>query len=90
MTALFYDQGRSAAEAIINGPSHDGPGLKAGLERIAMMPSTLGGPGAYIGFGTSDHRGYRGDWLFMKQLRADGKFYFVSYNRPQWQLNRAD
>ena len=44
MTALFYDQGRSAAEAIINGPSHDGPGLKAGLERIAMMPSTLGGP----------------------------------------------
>jgi ABC-type branched-subunit amino acid transport system substrate-binding protein len=90
MTALFYDQGRSAAEAIINGPSQDGPGLKAGLERIAMMPSTLGGPRTYIGFGPNDHRGYRGDFMFMKELRADGKFHFVQYHWPQWQANRTD
>ena len=90
MTALFYDQGRSAAEAIINGPSQDGPGLKVGLERIAMMPSTLGGPRTYIGFGPNDHRGYRGDFMFMKELRADGKFHFVQYHWPQWQVNHTD
>ena len=88
MTALFYDQGRCAAEAIINGSGTDGPGLKAGLERIAMMPCTLGGPRTYIGFGPNDHRGYRGDFMFMKQLR-DKKFHFVSYHWPQWPANRA-
>ena len=88
MTALLYDQGRAAAEAIINGPTADGPGLKAGLERIKMMPSTLGGPRTYIGYGPGDHRGYRGDFMFMKQLR-DGKFHFVSYHWPQWSINHT-
>jgi branched-chain amino acid transport system substrate-binding protein len=85
MTALLYDQGRAAAEAIVNAPAPDGPGLAIGLERIKMMPSTLGGPRTYIGFGPSDHRGYRGDFMFMKQLR-DGKFYFDAYHRAQWPI----
>ena len=53
-----------------------------------MMPSTLGGPRTYIGYGPEDHRGYRGDFMFMKQLR-DGKFHFVSYHWPQWPSNSA-
>jgi hypothetical protein len=32
-----------------------------------MMPSSLGGRRTYIGYGPSDHRGYRGDFMFMKQ-----------------------
>ena len=87
MTALLYDQGRAAVEAVANAPSVDGAGLAAGLERIKMMPSTLGGPRTYIGFGPEDHRGYRGDFMFMKQLR-DGKFHFDSYHWPQWPINR--
>jgi branched-chain amino acid transport system substrate-binding protein len=67
MTALLYDQGRAAVEAIVNAPAADGPGLAAGLERIKMMPSTLGGPRTYIGDGPEDHRGYRGD--FRVQMR---------------------
>lgn len=87
MTALLYDQGRAAMEAIANAPALDGPGLAAGLERIKMMPSTLGGPRTCITFGPEDHRGYRGDFMFMKQLR-DGKFHFDSYHWPQWPSNR--
>ena len=56
------------AEAIINAPSMGGAGLTEGLERIKMMPSTLGGPRTYIGYGPEDHRGHRGDFMFMKQL----------------------
>ena len=87
MTALLYDQGRAVVEAVANAPTADGPGLAAGLERIKMMPSTIGGPRTYIGFGPEDHRGYRGDFLFMKQLR-EGKFHFESYHWPQWPINR--
>jgi branched-chain amino acid transport system substrate-binding protein len=87
MTALLYDQGRAAVEAIVNSRSTDGPGLALGLERVKMMPATLGGPRTYIGFGPQDHRGYRGDFMFMKQLRA-GKFHFFAYHWPQWPINR--
>ena len=52
-----------------------------------MMPSTLGGPRTYIGYGPEDHRGYRGDFMFMKQLH-DGEFRFMSYHWPQWPINR--
>ena len=88
MLALLYDQGRAAAEAIVNAPELTGAGVSAGLERIKMMPSTLGGPRTYISFGPQDHRGYRGDFMFMKQLR-DGEFHFAAYHWPQWPSNRA-
>jgi branched-chain amino acid transport system substrate-binding protein len=88
MLALLYDQGRAAVEAIVNAPLLIGEGMTAGLERIKMMPSTLGGPRTYIEFGPEDHRGYKGDFMFMKQLRQ-GKFYFAGYHAPQWPINRA-
>jgi branched-chain amino acid transport system substrate-binding protein len=88
MIALLYDQGRAAAEGMVNAPELTGAGMTSGLERIKMMPSTLGGPRTYIGFGPEDHRGYRGDFMFMKQLRA-GKFHFVAYHWPQWPINRS-
>jgi len=89
MIALLYDQGRAAIEALANAPELSGEGVAQGLERIKMMPSTLGGPRTYIGYGPRDHRGYRGDFMFMKQIR-DGQFHFVSYHWPQWPMNRAD
>jgi branched-chain amino acid transport system substrate-binding protein len=86
MVALLYDQGRAATEAIANATQIDGDGLALGLERIKMMPSTLGGPRTYIEFGPNNHRGYKGDFMFMKQLR-DGLFHFASYHEPQWPSN---
>jgi branched-chain amino acid transport system substrate-binding protein len=88
MLALLYDQGRAAVEAIVNAPLLVGEGMTAGLERVKMMPSTLGGPRTYIEFGPEDHRGYKGDFMFMKQLRQ-GKFYFAGYHSPQWPINRV-
>ena len=88
MLALLYDQGRAATEAIINAPVVSGEGLTEGLEQIKMMPSTLGGPRTYIEFGPQDHRGYKGDFMFMKQLR-NGKFHFSSYHWPQWPISRV-
>jgi branched-chain amino acid transport system substrate-binding protein len=86
MLGLLYDQGRAAAEAIVNAPLLTGPGMSAGLERIKMMPSTLGGPRTYIEFGEQNHRGYKGDFMFMKQLRG-GQFHFAGYHTPQWRSN---
>jgi branched-chain amino acid transport system substrate-binding protein len=87
MVALLYDQGRATAEAIINSTLLTGVGVTAGLERIRMMPSTLGGPRTFIEFGPYDHRGYKGDFLIMKQL-VDGEFRFAGYHWPQWPINR--
>jgi len=89
MIALLYDQGRAAIEALANASQFTGEGVAQGLERIKMMPSTLGGPRTYIGYGPRDHRGYRGDFMFMKQIRG-GQFHFVSYHWPQWPINRVD
>ncbi len=88
MTALLYDQGRSVSEAIINATILTGEGIVQGLERIKMMPSLIGGPRTYIDFGPENHRGYKGDFLFMKQLR-DGEFHFAAYHWPVWPINRA-
>lgn len=62
--------------------------MKAGLERIKMMPSVVGGPRTTITFGPNDHRGYKGDYLFMKQIR-NGRFDFAAYHWPRWAINRA-
>jgi branched-chain amino acid transport system substrate-binding protein len=87
MVGLLYDQGRATAEAIITAPDPAPRSLKEGLERIKMMPTTVGGPRTYIGFGPGDHRGYRGDFMFMKQIRG-GAFHLAGYHWPQWPSNR--
>ena len=33
------------------------------------MPATNGGPGTYIQFGPWDHKGYKGDFLTIRELR---------------------
>lgn len=87
--ALLYDQGRTATEAINNAPLMTGEGIALGMERIKMMPCTLGGPRTYIEFGPNNHRGYKGDFLFLKQLR-NRQFYFTTFHWPEWPSNRTD
>jgi branched-chain amino acid transport system substrate-binding protein len=86
LTAMCYDQGRAAAEALVNAASLTGEAMSAALERITMMPSTLGGPHTYIAFGPGDHRGYKGDFVFMKHLQG-GKFHSAGHHWPQWPIN---
>lgn len=86
LLALAYDQGRVAAEAIVNAPILTGAGMKDGLEAIKMFPSAIGGPRTNITFGPYDHRGYKGDWLFVNRLE-NGRFEFCDYHVPEFAIN---
>ena len=50
------------------------------------MPCTNGGPGTYIQFGPYDHKGYKGDFLTIRELRG-GELRFDGYHRPEWPSN---
>jgi hypothetical protein len=56
------------------------------MERIRWMPATNGGPGTYVQFGPSDHKGYKGDFLTIRELRG-GELRFDGYHRPEWPSN---
>jgi hypothetical protein len=86
LVALAYDQGRAAAEAIVNAPILTGTGMKEGLEAIKMFPSAIGGPHTNVTFGAYDHRGYKGDWLFINRL-SHGRFEFCDYHSPEFASN---
>ena len=87
VVALGYDTARAAmlgiANALIAVPSE----VKVGLEAIKWMPCTNGGPGCYITFAPYDHRGYKGDFLTIRELRG-GELHFRGYHRPEWPANR--
>jgi branched-chain amino acid transport system substrate-binding protein len=86
VVALAYDTARAAihgiAKAKIPAPEY----VKEGLERIRWMPCTNGGPTAYVQFGPHDRKGYKGDFLTIRELR-DGELRFAGYHRPQWPSN---
>src|ERR1700748_1120063 len=50
------------------------------------MPCTNGGPATYLTFAAYDHRGYKGDFLTIRELRG-GELHFRGYYRPQWPSN---
>jgi len=88
VVALAYDTARAAIHGIANAsiptPSH----VRDGMERIRWMPATNGGPSCYIQFGPGDHKGYKGDFLTIRELR-DQKLRFDGYYRPQWPSNTS-
>jgi hypothetical protein len=88
VVALAYDTARAAihgiAKAKIPAPKY----VKEGLERIRWMPCTNGGPSAYVQFGPHDRKGYKGDFLTIRELRH-GQLTFKGYHRPQWPSNAA-
>jgi branched-chain amino acid transport system substrate-binding protein len=59
-----------------------------GLEQIKWMPCTNGGPGCYVTFAEYDHRGYKGDFLTIRELRG-GELHFRGYYRPQHPSNTS-
>ena len=44
------------------------------------------GPGTYVTFAPYDHRGYKGDFLTIRELRG-GELHFRGYYRPTWPSN---
>jgi ABC-type branched-subunit amino acid transport system substrate-binding protein len=87
VVALAYDTARVAMQGIANARIPTPLQVKQGIEMIKWMPCTNGGPSCYITFAEFDHRGYKGDFLTIRELR-DGELHFRGYYRPQWPSNR--
>jgi ABC-type branched-subunit amino acid transport system substrate-binding protein len=86
VVALSYDTARAAVLGIANASIATPEEVKAGLEKIKWMPCTNGGPGCYLTFSEYDHRGYKGDFLTIRELRG-GELHFRGYHRPIWPSN---
>jgi branched-chain amino acid transport system substrate-binding protein len=88
VVALAYDTARVALHGIANASIPAPRHVKEGIERIRWMPATNGGPGTYIQFGPWDRKGYKGDFLTIRELRG-GELRFDGYHRPEWPSNRT-
>ena len=86
VVALSYDTARVALHGIANARIATPSEVKEGIEKIKWMPTTNGGPGTYLSFAPYDHRGYKGDFLTVRELRG-GELHFRGYHRPQWISN---
>lgn len=70
--ALGWDLGSAIAEAFALAPRWDPEGIRQGLENVRMLPAALGLPGNVISFGPFDHRGYKGQYVVIRQI-CNGK-----------------
>ncbi len=86
VVALAYDTARAAIHGIANANIPVPEQVTRGLEQIRWMPATNGGPGCYVQFGPYDHKGYKGDFLTIRELRG-GELRFDGYFRPTWPAN---
>ena len=86
VVALSYDTARVAVHGIANAGMATPEEVMRGLERIRWMPATNGGPGTYIQFGPWDRKGYKGDFLTIRELRG-GELRFDGYHRPEHPSN---
>lgn len=88
VVALAYDTARVALHGIANATVAIPSEVKLGLEKIKWMPCTNGGPATYITYNAYDHRGYKGDFITIRELRG-GELHFRGYYRPQWPSNTS-
>ena len=88
VVALAYDTARAAIHGIANASMATPEEVMRGLERIRWMPATNGGPGTYVQFGPWDRKGYKGDFLTIRELRG-GQLRFDGYHRPEFPSNRG-
>ncbi len=86
VVALSYDTARVAIHGIANAGMATPEEVMLGIERIRWMPATNGGPGTYIQFGPWDRKGYKGDFLTIRELRG-GQLRFDGYHRPEFPSN---
>jgi branched-chain amino acid transport system substrate-binding protein len=56
-------------------------GVVTGLERITMLPVTVGGPGAYVSFGPWDRKGYKGDFLTLRRVENAWPHWAGTFDR---------
>lgn len=65
--AFGYDMGQLVAEAIARSEELTRDGIRAGLERIKLVPAACGRPGTTLGFGRWEREALKGDYLVMRR-----------------------
>jgi ABC-type branched-subunit amino acid transport system substrate-binding protein len=69
-TAQGYDMGNVVAHGLSLAKPLSRDGLRVALEEVRRVPATAGGPGNQLSFGPYDHRGYKGDYIVMRQIQG--------------------
>ena len=68
-----HDGFRILFEGLSLAPIMTRKGVHDGLEKVRMLPSGMGSPGTYLGFGTYDHRGLKGkDAIVLRRILPGG------------------
>lgn len=68
--AAAYDMGRLVAEGISRAVHLTRDGVRDGLERIKMLPASIGREGTTMGFGRWERSALKGDFLVLRQWRG--------------------
>lgn len=71
-SCLGYDFGRVLSEGLSMAKPLSRSGLRDSMELVRMLPAATGSPGTYISFGRYDHRGFKGPYIVVREVR-DGK-----------------
>ncbi|MFU2325044.1 ABC transporter substrate-binding protein [Pseudomonas sp. NFX98] len=70
-----HDAFRALFEGLALAPIRTRSGLHEGLEKVRMLPSGMGSPGTYLGFGTFDHRALKGNGaIVLRTILPGGKW----------------
>ncbi|WP_328354908.1 ABC transporter substrate-binding protein [Mycobacterium sp. NBC_00419] len=67
-TAQGYDMGNVVAHGLASAKPLTRDGLRRSLESVRRLDAAAGGPGNHISFARYDHRGYKGDYIVMRQI----------------------
>jgi len=67
--AIGYDIGRTLARGLSMMAPSTPDGLRAGLEKVRLLPAAAGGPGTLISFAKNQRRGYNGNYLLRRTVR---------------------
>jgi branched-chain amino acid transport system substrate-binding protein len=68
--AAAYDMGRLVAEGIASAPEPTRAGIKAGFERLKLIPAALGAVGTTMGFGRWERAALKGRYLVLREWRG--------------------
>jgi hypothetical protein len=67
--AIGHDLGRTLARGLSMMAPSTPDGLRAGLEKVRLLPAAAGGPGTVISFAKNQRRGYNGNYLLRRTVR---------------------
>lgn len=68
-SCLGYDFGRVLAEGLSIAKPLSRAGLRDALEKVRLLPAATGSPGTYISFARYDHRGFKGPYIVVREVR---------------------